>query len=158
MFEWVQASVPELRVWPHSRLHKVFNCWWWQEVRKGASVLSSKWSPVDPNGKERNSNQARNCDIMLPIVVEGRRGPPSVWLFPISPACFAICFVISKRPEEKKKSLHAQFGNAESIFTLADPTVVCFKTKYIFSFWHTVLQCEHILLQYRVHHQLEDQL
>lgn len=144
---WVQSFVPKLRVWPHCWLHKVFDCWWWQEVRKGASVLSSKWSPVDPNGKERNSNHPRNCEIMLAIVVEGRRGPLPARLFPISPACFSICFVISKRPVKMKKSLHAQFGNAESIFTLADLTMVCFKTKYIFRFWHAILQFEHILLQ-----------
>lgn len=40
-----------------------------------ASVLRSKWGSADMNGKERNSNQPCNWEIMHTIVAESRRGP-----------------------------------------------------------------------------------
>lgn len=51
-------------------------------MTEGASVLGSKWGPADMDGKERNSNQPRNWEIMHTIVVRGRRGPLPAQLFP----------------------------------------------------------------------------
>lgn len=57
------------------------------------------------DGKERNSNQLRNWEIMRTIVVQGRRGPLPAQLFPHTHAC---CCFPSKRTE-KMRFLHAHF-------------------------------------------------
>lgn len=59
---------------------------------------AAKWGSVDINGKERNSNQPHNWEIMRPIVTAGRRGPPPAQLFPSCPAC---CCFLDRRTEER---------------------------------------------------------
>lgn len=90
----------------------MFNCWWWQEVSSRTSVPSSKWGSVDINGKERNSNQPHNWEIMRTIVIEGRRGGLPAQLFP---SCPARCCFLHKRREKRMLSLLT----AESIYLLS---------------------------------------
>lgn len=58
------------------------------------------------DGKERNSNQPRNWEIMRTIVVQGRRGPLPAQLFPNRHAC--CCFRHLKEDRENERFLHSQ--------------------------------------------------
>lgn len=103
----LQASALEFSVGPDCR----FSLQAWLLVMTGsdtgASVLSSKWGPADMTGKERNSNQPHNWEIMHTIVVQGRRGPQPAQLFPNRHAC--CCFCHFEEDRENEKCLHGQF-------------------------------------------------
>lgn len=64
-------------------------------------------------GKERNSNQPRNWEIMHTIVVQGRRGPQPAQLFPNTHAC--CCFCHFEEDRENEKCLHGQFTQNQFI-------------------------------------------
>lgn len=68
---------------------------------RGVSVLRSKWGPADMKGKERNSNQPRNWEIMHTIVVQVRRGPLPAQLFPHGHALCCVCQL--KRAQKTEK-------------------------------------------------------
>lgn len=79
------------------------NCWG-MTVRE--SVLGSKWGPADMDGKERNSNQPHNWEIMHTIVVQSRRGPLPAQLFPNRHACCCFRHLLEER--ESKRFLPGQ--------------------------------------------------